>query len=157
CVIALSRIDPTATGVRAFLLPEGRPGLEIIHDELTGSKGVAAMRAADDNQHDLFARHEVSDTVDHAYTKQPPAFAGLEDDLVQGFFSHPRIVLQRHVGDAATVIVVAHQTDKAGHGTSGKLACSQSAHFCAEIEIGFLNAYAGFHFKIGRASCREGG
>ena len=63
-LVALARIDPAHAFRRDFPFPERRPSLQVIHDELAGGEGFAAMRAGHGDQHDLVARLERADAVD---------------------------------------------------------------------------------------------
>src|SRR5690554_3375327 len=71
-IVGVARIHP-ARALRRFLaLPERCAGLEKIHDEFARGKGFAAVGAGDRHEHDLVARHQAPETVDHAHAVDVP-------------------------------------------------------------------------------------
>ena len=63
-VVTHPGIDPVRALGRVFLLPERGLGLQIIHQELAGLEGLAAVRGRDGDQYDLVIRLKFSDSVD---------------------------------------------------------------------------------------------
>ena len=62
-VIAGFGIHPAFAAAGLFLFPERRFGLQIIHDELAGSKRFTTMSAGHDDQHDLVCRSQLADAM----------------------------------------------------------------------------------------------
>src|SRR6266545_7767669 len=98
-VVALPRLHPSRAGGRVLLLPEGRARLQVIHDELAGGEGLAAMGARYTHHHDAIARHQRADAVDDQHFLQVPALAGLVADFLERLLGHAGIVLERHAAD----------------------------------------------------------
>src|SRR5690606_27317596 len=55
-IVGVARIDPARAFGGFLALPERRAGLEEVHDELAGGKGVTAVRTGNTHEHDLVAR-----------------------------------------------------------------------------------------------------
>src|SRR6185369_3777806 len=108
-VVAFASVDPAAAPGRVFLLPERRPGLEVVHDELARLERLAPVRARDAHQHDAVARNQRAHAVDHERVEELPARMGLRADVLEGALGHAGIVLERHALDGVAVVRVAHQ------------------------------------------------
>src|SRR6185437_5379073 len=52
-VVGNAGVDPSRTRWRRLLLPERRLGLQVVHQEFTRLKGLAAMRRGDRDKDDL--------------------------------------------------------------------------------------------------------
>src|SRR5712692_695570 len=62
-VIRCSRLHPASTPWRFLFLPKRRAGLEVVHDEFAGGKGLAAVSAGDHYEHDLIGGLQLADAV----------------------------------------------------------------------------------------------
>src|SRR5688572_7363145 len=91
-----------------LFLPERGLGLEVIHDELAGGEGIAAMAARHRHQHDLVVGLQVAVAVDHGVIHDLPLRARLLDDLLDRVLGHAGVMLQRHRH-------FAHLADEARH------------------------------------------
>src|SRR5688572_16512252 len=91
-----------------LLLPEWRLGLQVVHDELAGGEGIAAMAARHRHQHDLVVGLQVAVAVDHGVIHDLPLRARLLDDLLDRVLGHAGVMLQRHRH-------FAHLADEARH------------------------------------------
>src|SRR5262249_61613115 len=112
-VIRRPRLDPARALRRLLLLPERRAGLEVVHDELARGKGLAAVRAGDDDQHDLVGRLELADAVDDEHVHHLPALLRLVDDFRDRLLGHARVVLEGHRAHGRAVVRVAAYADEA--------------------------------------------
>ena len=55
-VVGHARVDPARALGRGFLLPERRLRLQVVHQELAGLEGLAAVRRSHRHEHDLLAQ-----------------------------------------------------------------------------------------------------
>src|SRR5258708_37350976 len=131
-VVRGSRLHPARPLRAVLLLPERRPRLEVVHDELAGGEGVAAVGARHGHQHDPVPRLELAVAVDDRAVHNLPAGSRLRDDFLQRLLRHAGIVLEGHAH-------IAHLPDEAGYGTYPGLAFSYRIDFDGEIEILALN------------------
>src|SRR5262245_25810336 len=73
--VALSRLHPARLPVSTRLfLPEGRPRLEVVHQELGGSKGRLAVRRGRHHQYDVVSGFERADAMHDEACLERPAF-----------------------------------------------------------------------------------
>src|SRR5512135_319677 len=91
-VVARARLDPARALRRLLLLPERRARLQVVHDELAGREGVAAMRARHDDKHDLVCRLELAEAMDDGAVHHLPARLRLLDDLRDLALGHAGVV-----------------------------------------------------------------
>ena len=113
---ACARIDPARALGGGLLLPERRLRLQVVHQELAGLERVAAVRRGDHHQHDLVARLQRADAMDHAHAADVEAPARLVDHRLDRALGHAGVVLELHRRHAGAVVAVAHRADEAGHG-----------------------------------------
>src|SRR5271165_578563 len=139
--VARARLDPALAILRLLFLPEWRAGLEIVHDELAGGKGLAAVRAGHDDEHDLLGGLELADAVDDEHVVHAPACPGLVDDVVERLLGHARIVFQRERVHRGGVVDVAHETDERGDRADARVAAAQCRDLARDVEILGLNAH----------------
>src|SRR3954447_15464085 len=84
-------------GPRAvLLLPEGRAGLEVVHDELAGGERLTSMGGCDHYQHDLLGGPKLAEAMDHRDIDHAPALRRLVRDLRDLALRHSGVVLERH-------------------------------------------------------------
>src|SRR5581483_8435925 len=153
--VAFARLDPTLLAAGTLLLlPEGRPGLEVVHQELGGGKGGLAVRRGRDHQHDVVAGQEPADTVHDQACLQRPAPGGLGLDAGQLGFRHAGIVLERHGRDAAGGALATHGAGEGDDGTDVGAAGREAAHLGADVEVVLL--YPHGHRSAPRHRWEEG-
>src|SRR3954465_12098670 len=92
-VVRRAGLDPGCAAGALLLLPEGRAGLEVVHDELAGGEGVAAVRARHGHHDNLLVRLERPMAMDHRAVHYLPAPARLLDDLGNRALGHARVML----------------------------------------------------------------
>src|SRR5690625_2341243 len=86
-------LHPVLARCGDFLLPQRRPGLEVIHDEFTGCQGVAAMAAGGADQDDGLAGLQPTDAMDDPDPHQGPEPPGTAQNGLQGPLAHPGLML----------------------------------------------------------------
>jgi hypothetical protein len=66
-----------------LLLPEGRAALEVVHQEVAGLEGGAAMAGGRGHEDDRLARRDAADAVDDAIVVQvEPALAASANSAI---------------------------------------------------------------------------
>ena len=118
-----------------LLLPERRLGLQPVDQERRRIQRRLAMRRGGQHQHDVLARQQPADAVDHRAAEQRPAPLRLRGDPRDGAFGHRRIVLQRHRGDTLIAGVAAHRADEAADAADIGAPGGQCGEFRADVEI----------------------
>src|SRR3569623_262851 len=68
-VVARLGLDPCL----AFAFPEGRAGLQIVHQKFRGLEGVLAMRRSGDDENDVVAGRKFADAMDDEARLQLPS------------------------------------------------------------------------------------
>src|SRR5882672_6091325 len=131
-VVGGARLDPGRAAGAVLLLPERRLRLEVVHDELAGGEGIAAMRARHRDEHDRVVRLELAVAMNHGAVHHLPARGGLVDDLADRVLRHAGVMLERHAH-------LAHQTHEARH-RADLAVFRHRAHLCAEVEVLALNS-----------------
>ena len=65
-VVAFLGVHPAAFAAigKMLLLPEGRRGFQVVHDEGRAVEGSMAMGRDSDYEHDIGARRDLADAVD---------------------------------------------------------------------------------------------
>src|SRR5471032_1777175 len=124
---------------RGFLLPERRPGLEVVHDEITGLKRGLAMSTGNPDEHDGLTRLKRPYPMQHLKPEQRPALSGLGSDLLQGLFGHAGIMLQEHPRHFPPVIEIPHVADKTHHRTNADIGGMQRIDLGTGIELSHLD------------------
>src|SRR5262245_6905058 len=142
-IVARACIDPAGVSVGGdLLLPEGRLGLEVVHQELGGVKRRLAMPRGGDHQHDVVARLEGADAVHDQARLQRPACMRLRLDALKFALGHARIVLEHHAGNGFARIVGAHEPREGDDGADIAAAGRQPGDLGADLEVGGLDAHA---------------
>jgi len=114
-IVGGAGIDP-AFALRGILLfPERRPGLEVVDNELTGTKRLAPMAAGGQDEHDGVRGLQFPYPVHHSHRRQVPTPAGLIHDGLQGLLGHTGIVFQVHAGHRIALVDIPHQAQKTDH------------------------------------------
>src|SRR5262245_55833027 len=88
-------------------LPERSAGLEIVHQELGGRKGILAMRCGRHHQPDVLAWRDPPIAMDHGDAQEGPAALGRLDVARDLGLRHAGIVLERERRDRLAVLVAA--------------------------------------------------
>src|ERR1700722_17962975 len=70
-------LDPAGAGGAAFLFPQRRIGLEIVHKNPHRLESLAAMRGQRRHQHNRFARPDLSHTMDHQQIQTAETLVGI--------------------------------------------------------------------------------
>ena len=101
-IVTGARINPCGPAVGGdLLLPEGRAGLEVVHQELGGGEGGLAVRRGGHDQHDVVARARARRRDARSGWPAAASARGLGLDARKLALRHARIVLERHAGDRA--------------------------------------------------------
>ena len=132
--IALPGAVRDVEGLRAWLVARGGEW----EQTLAPSRPV---RARHHHQHDLIGGSQLAYAVDHQGIEDAPARLRLVDDLSNRLLGHARIMLERHLGDRAALVRIAHQPDEARHRADPRIAPAQRGNLGTHIEISGLNAY----------------
>src|SRR5262245_31926560 len=74
-------LDPACAAGPMLLLPEGRAGLQVVHQEVTGLEGGAAVAGGRGHEHDRLARRDPADAMQDRQVVQAEAGPGLLGDL----------------------------------------------------------------------------
>src|SRR5690606_34473559 len=114
--IGVPRLHPAIAPGCAFLLPEGRARLEIVHDELAGGEGIAPVPRQYDDQHDLVAGAQLADAMDREGRLDGPALGRLAPDRRERGLGHARVVLEGHGLERGAPARCAHRADEARDG-----------------------------------------
>jgi len=79
-MVLVARLDPPWAVGTGLLLPEGGAALQVVHEEITGLEGGAAVRGGGGDKDDGLARGDVADPVEDEQVLQGEACAGLVGD-----------------------------------------------------------------------------
>ena len=128
---------------RALFFPEGRLGLEVVHQELTGLEALASVGRAHRHQNDLIRRLQQADAVHHASRQDLEAPPGLGHHGLDGLLGHARVVFQLQAGDRSRIawMPVANRADEAADRSDPPVAAPQPRQFMGHIEIGRLDGH----------------
>ena len=85
-----------------FQLPEGRFGLEPVHQEPAGFKGGFTMRGTADDQDNVFTWQHASNAMNNETCIERPAGECFLLDFRKRFLGHARIMFQSHVPKQAS-------------------------------------------------------
>ena len=113
-LVAVLGLDPVFKTVgEAFLLPERRLGLEVVHDEDIGFVGVFAVCAIRIYKDDIFADIDTPHAMHHPYCLHGPALPRQTDNAFDLGFGHTGEVFQHQMRKRRAARVVTHGADKA--------------------------------------------
>src|SRR5712671_105708 len=140
-------IDPRGAIRTLHLLPERRPGLEIIHQEFGGGEGVAAMRGGRDDKDDVVAWQKPTMTMNDGGADERPSrlcLGHMAGDLRLG---HAGIVFEHHGGDRRAGLVAPADSRESDDGADVGASPREQCGFRSDVEVRALQPYGCRHLN----------
>src|SRR5947208_7244320 len=148
-IVRGTRVDPTGALGCLFLFPEWRFGLQIIDDEAARFECRAAMCASNGDQHDLVSRAKLADAMDDQCIVDVEALPRLDDDGIERFLGHYRVMLERHLQNLLIIVHIAHGADECDYRADTSIASAERSDLLRHVEVRRLNPD---HFRTIRRS-----